>query len=268
MNKRKRKNTPFSLFSFQDIITGLCGIVIFLVIIMLIDIIENRNVEDFENTESNLNILIDTDILIDEIGKLRQELELLKEKNKNIIVNSKDEAPLEVQAEIQKEITEKEQEILAIYSQIEILKHKLQETKAINEAKEKNIKEMEETKRLLETKLSALKSEKWITLIPERGEAKEPIYLILSNDEVEILRPIKGNKSKKKYSFITQKKLLQKEILNYDITINSFVILVRPSGANIMKEVVEMISKFGFTYGRDPLEEDVEITVSDSLESN
>ncbi len=42
---RRKTGNPFSRFSFQDIITGLYGIMIFLVLIMLVDIITRRAAE-------------------------------------------------------------------------------------------------------------------------------------------------------------------------------------------------------------------------------
>lgn len=265
MKKKICRNSTFSLFSFQDIITGLCGIIIILVLIMLIDVITTR-----ENVKSNqqavdIHIVNDIEKLQKEIDELTNELEKLKEQTKNIIVNTQQQAPIEVQSELSKEISEKEKQLLALSSQIYVLKSELQKEREENEETLKNIRMMEETKRILESKLEALKKEKWITIIPERGESKEPVYLVLTNEKIEIFRPFKQKYGIKNYSFTSQKKDFKNEILNFDSTIHSFVILVRPSGARIMNEVVQIISNFGFTYGRDPLEEDVEIRLDNSL---
>ena len=42
----------------------------------------------------------------------------------------------------------------------------------------KKVREMEETRRILEGKIAALKNKKGVTLIPERGTFKSPVYII------------------------------------------------------------------------------------------
>ena len=72
--KHSRRSTPFSLFSFQDIITGLCGIMIFFVLIMILDLVMKREPTAVQSENQNIEIDDWTDELKMEIAALKNEL--------------------------------------------------------------------------------------------------------------------------------------------------------------------------------------------------
>ena len=94
--KRFNRNSPFSLFSFQDIITGLCGIIILFVLIMLVDLVMRRDASSSGARDEPVEVVDRTDELRNEIATLKQELAAVRELARSVIVATKDKAAPEV----------------------------------------------------------------------------------------------------------------------------------------------------------------------------
>lgn len=259
--KRFRRNTPFSLFSFQDIITGLCGIIILFVLIMLVDLVMKRDVSYHQDEQPPLEVEDNTDELRKEIASLKVELAKVKEAAKSVIVATKDKAAPEISAKLENDLSDKEREVAALLSQVLDLRTRVAAAAEADAANKKRVRDMEETRRLLENKLAALKDKKGVTLIPERGEFKAPVYLVLGRGGVEVLRPLKKI-YRQWYFFDDLKRGLSDELLKLDHTTHTVILLVRPSGIKKMQAVADIVRGMGLSYGRDPLEEDVEISLA------
>lgn len=259
--KRFRKNTPFSLFSFQDIITGLCGIVILFVLIMLVDLVVKRDAVTAHPEERNLELEDKTVELRKEIAALREELSAVKESVESVIVATKGKAAPEISAKLGKDLTEQERKVAALVSQVIDLRTRVAAAKDADDENKKKVREMEETRRLLENKLAGLKDKKGVTLIPERGEFKAPVYLVLGRGGVEMLRPLKKSTYRKWCFFDDIKDDLYGELVKLDHTTHTVILLVRPSGVKGMQTVADMVRGCGLSCGRDPLEEDVEVSL-------
>lgn len=259
--KRFRRNTPFSLFSFQDIITGLCGIIILFVLIMLVDLVVKRDPASSHSEEQNIELEDRTSELRKEITALKKELSAVKESVKSVIVATKDKAAPEVSAKLDKDLTEKERKVAALVSQVIDLRTRVAVAKDADDENKKKVREMEVTRRLLENKLVELENKKGVTLIPERGEFKAPVYLVLGRGGVEMLRPLKKATYRKWYFFNEIKDGLSAELIKLDYTTHTVILLVRPSGIKKMQVVADMVRGYGLSYGRDPLEEDVEVSL-------
>lgn len=259
--KRFRRNTPFSLFSFQDIITGLCGIIILFVLIMLVDLVVKRDSATSCSDEQNLELEDKTVELKREIAALKKELSAVKDDVKSVIVATKEKAAPEISAKLDKDLTEKERKVAALVSQVIDLRTRVAAAKDADDENKKKVREMEETRRLLENKLAALRDKKGVTLIPERGEFKAPVYLVLGRGGVELLRPLKRTTYRKWYFFDEIKEGLSKELVKLDYTTHTVILLVRPSGIKKMQAIADMVRGYGLSYGRDPLEEDVEVSL-------
>ena len=53
---------------------------------------------------------------------------------------------------------------------------------------------------------------------------------------------------------------MPRELEERDHTTHTVILLVRPSGVDMMGELSELVKGLGFSCGRDPLEEDVEVS--------
>lgn len=266
--RRFHKNTPFSLFSFQDIITGLCGIIILFVLIMLVDLIVNREQKNAHICDQPIEIEDRRDELIEEIEILRKELSISRKSVESVILESSDIIAPEVADKLGKDLSERERMVAALVSQVMDMRTRVALAEKADAKNREKIREMEEIRRILENKLAALKDKKGVTLIQERGEFKAPIYLVLGCGGVEVLRPLKNNNYRKWYPFDEIKRGLSNELINIDRTTHTIILLVRPSGVKEMQTIVNMVQGYGFSYGRDPLEEDVEVSLSKTNEGD
>ena len=228
---------------------------------MLVDLVVKRDPASFHSEEQNIELEDRTSELRKEIAALKKELAAGKESVKSVIVATKDKAAPEVSAKLDKELTEKERKVAALVSQVIDLRTRVAAAKDADDENKKKVREMEETRRLLENKLVELKNKKGVTLIPERGEFKAPVYLVLGRGGIEVLRPLKKTTYRKWYFFDEIKDGLSTELINLDYTTHTVILLVRPSGIKKMQGVADMVRGYGLSYGRDPLEEDVEVSL-------
>ena len=256
MRKRPRNN-PFSLFSFQDIITGLCGIMIFMVLVQVVGLVLDRELGDLE-LKSSINVDDNRETIKKEIIELEKRLNEVKRKSAKAVVAIKDKAkPGEVD-KLTKELTEKELIVAALVSQVHDLETQVEAAKKADAEDKAKVREMERTRRLLEQQIAGMKGRRGITLIPERGEFKLPVYMVCSWAGIEIYRPFE-KKPKVKVPPEEIETRLAQFLDELDHTTHSAVLLVRPTGVKCMDKAVKMLTDRSFTFGRDPLEENLEI---------
>ena len=260
---RGRQRARFSLFAFQDIVTGLCGVLILLVLTMVVDLADRRELEKAHSVSDVANEE-KTAALRKEIAELEKKLESARATARTAIVSVKDTAAPEDAARLTKEMTEKERELAALVTQMEDLRTRVEAAKEADARNRKKVREMEETRRALENRLAALKNRKGVTLIPERGSIKSPIYIVCGRGGVEVLRPLAKTVSRNWIAFDKMKDGLTDELAKLDHTIHTVVLLVRPSGVEQMDELANLVKSLGFSCGRDPLEEDVDVSLGET----
>ena len=256
MRRRKRVNTV-SLFAFQDIITGLCGIMIFMVLVQIVGLAFEglRDEWCFKPVVCSTESI---DVLKSEIKALEKELSTVKIKSSRAVLAIKDKARQEDVDKIKKQLTEKERVVAALISQVHDLETQVESAKKADAEDAAKVREMERTRRLLEQQIAGLKGRRGVTLIPERGEFKLPVYMICSWSGIEVQRPFeKVPKVNIAPDAVNGK--LDEYIAALDHTTHAVVLLVRPSGVKFMDQAVEILKNHSFTYGRDPLEENLEV---------
>ena len=193
-----------------------------------------------------------------EIARLERELASVKAKSAKAIVSAKDKAKAEDVEKVQKELTEKELVVAALVSQVHDLKTQVEASKKADAENRAKVQEMERTRRLLERQIADMKGRKGVTLIPERGSSKIPIYMVCSSSGLEIHSPFE-NRPKKKILTSDVERGLGDFLSELDHTTHCVVLLVRPSGVRVMDRAVEILKGNSFAYGRDPLTENDEI---------
>ncbi len=260
---RGRQRARFSLFAFQDIVTGLCGVLILLVLTMVVDLADRRELEKAPSVSEVTNEE-KAAALRKEIAELEKKLESARAAARTAIVSVKDTAAPEDAARLTKEMTEKERELAALVTQMEDLRTRVEAAKEVDARNRKKVREMEESRRALENRLAALKNRKGVTLIPERGSIKSPIYIVCGRGGVEVLRPLAKTVSRNWIAFDKMKDGLTDELAKLDHTIHTVVLLVRPSGVEQMDELANLVKSLGFSCGRDPLEEDVDVSLGET----
>ncbi len=260
---RRRQRTRFSLFAFQDIVTGLCGVLILLVLTMVVDLADRRELKR-EHRVPEVAIEEKTAAIRNEIVELKKKLGAARDAARKAIVSAKDAAAPEDALRLTKDMTEKERELAALVTQTEDLRTRVAAAKDADARNRKKVREMEETRRVLENRLSALKNRKGVTLIPERGSIRSPIYVVCGRGGVEVLRPLTKNVKRKWIPFGEMRDGVTDELLGLDHTVYTVVLLVRPSGVEKMNELASLVKGLGFSCGRDPLEEDADVSLGET----
>ena len=255
--RQNRRDNPFSLFSFQDIITGLCGIMIFVVLVQMAGLVLERRMDDSVIKSSDDSEKVRED-LKSEIAELELELNAVKAKAVKAVVISREKARPEDVAKVNDKLTERELIVAALVSQVHDLETQVEQTKKANADSAANVREMEHTRRLLEQQIADMKKRRGVTLIPERGEFKIPAYAVCSWAGLDVFRPFE-KKLRAQIPIDGLELKLEQYLEGLDHTTHVIVLLVRPSGVSVMNQVVAILKNGNFSFGRDPLEENVEI---------
>lgn len=259
---RKRSGgSPVSLFSFQDIITGLCGLLILFVLIMIIDLVVRRDAPDEtlpDSREQIEQVEAETEALRKELARIAQELAEARRK-RSLAVSD------EQLAKSEEVLSGKDRELANLLAEVKALETRLEKARDANEKSRKRLQEMELAKRNLEDSLAKLKRRNGITLIPERGNLKSPVYVVLGRDKAQVCAPL--DKNDRMVEVATRNgrfnDALEKALKRYDPSTHTVVVLVRPSGVEWMDLAVYAAKGLRFAVGRDPLEEDVELSFGD-----
>lgn len=259
MRRRSRQN-PLSLLSFQDIVTGMCGIMIFMVLLQILGLVVPPEAADY--TVGAGESSSEKGELQKEIRELEKRIEDVRSKSRSIVSAAKNAARPEDIGNYAEELagmTEREKIIAALVSQIHDLETQIEKAKDADAKNKARVKEMERTRRLLEQQIAAMKSKRGVTLIPERGESKIPFYVICSSDGLDIRRPLEKNAKDVMIRLQDISEKFGEFLYELDHTTHAAVLLVRPTGVKAMDTAVLMLQQNSFTYGRDPLEEGVDV---------
>jgi hypothetical protein len=252
---RHKSQNPFSLFSFQDIITGLCGIMIFLVLIMLVDIITRRAAESVPVME------------VSEVQRLEAEVASLEEKARTLLaaIRAKraaaaSDAPEETRHGAAAELADAEASARRTEAEGRNAAKAASDAAAANESAAEKVRMLEARATELEKRLEELKKQNRITLIPEEGFRKKPVYLVLSATDTELASPyLDGGRRTScgtgDEGFRTALAKLEK-LGTSDYCV---VLLVRPDSFDRMERIAFRLREAGFDVGRDPIGQNAEL---------
>lgn len=253
--RHRSTGSPFSLFSFQDIITGLCGIMIFLVLIMLVDIITRRAAESVPVME------------VSEVERLEKEVAALEEKAKTLLVairakraEAASDAPEEARHGAAAELADAEACARKAEAEGVIADKAASEAATANASASEKVRMLEARATVLEKRLEELRKQNRITLIPEEGFRKKPVYLVLSATDTELASPYLdgGRRNPCGAGEAGFQKALS--ILN-KLSIHDYcvVLLVRPDSFDRMERIALQLRERGFDVGRDPIGQNAEL---------
>ena len=260
--KRRSASSPISLFSFQDIITGLCGLLILFVLIMVIDLVIRRDGPPPPPEPDRPMAEIQTEIadLRETLDNMRRQVEEMRRKLS--VALSREKAD-----EARKDLSEKDRELSNLLAETKELETRLGKALDAKAKSAEKLKEMELARRNLEDSLDRLRKRNGITLIPERGYAKSPVFVVLGRGEVTVTAPLDASPRRNTFPENRLGEGLLQALSGFRPTTHSVVLIVRPSGVNAMDRAVELVKELGFSFGRDPLEEDKEISFGDGTEA-
>ncbi len=246
---RRKTGNPFSLFSFQDIITGLCGIMIFLVLIMLVDIITRRAAESAPVMEGS------------EVARLENEIAELEEKAKTLLASIRSkrsvaasDAPDEIRHGAASELAEAEARARKAEAEGRNADKDAAKAASASASAAETVRKLEARATELEKRLEELKKQNRITLIPEEGFRKKPVYLVLSATETEVASPYIED-GKRTLCGAGEEGFQKALAFLGKLSVHDYcvVLLVRPDSFDRMERIAFRLREEGFDVGRDPI---------------
>ena len=260
--KRRSASSPISLFSFQDIITGLCGLLILFVLIMVIDLVVRRDGSPPPPPEPDRPV---TELQA-EIANLQEQLAALR----HVVAEKRSRLNLSLSKakaeDARKQLSEKDREISNLLAESLELQTRLEKALDARAKSAEKLKEMELARRNLEDSLSKLKKRNGVTLIPERGNLKSPVFVVLGRGKIVVSAPLDENDRTVEFAEDRLGEGLAQALSGYGKDTHTVVLLVRPSGLRLLDRAFEKAKSLGFACGRDPLEENMEVSFGSGRE--
>ncbi len=251
--RRKSDEAPLSLFSLQDIITCLCGIMILLVLLLALHVSANRDkAKDLQSEKQSEfdRAAIEAKQLEDKRNELAQRLRERVEALQNIAVGTVSHIQLE---ETERNKTRENEGVLATCeAEIARLNDESVSLAAI-------IREETELRNETQAQLDVVQSElekrrtRTVALLPDDGMLKRPLLVQCSSNRVVVLRlseppQFSWAPSEAAEQFISLTRKL-------DRSRDYFVIFMKPSGVEMAQKLIFVAGRAGFDVGYDALEE-------------
>ena len=254
MSRRNREDgtPPISLFAFQDLISTLSGVFIFLVLFMAVDVAMRKNVHARSGRPGdNTAVIAQKRRLVDE---LKRDVDAL-----NKALNATVSQDVVVLA---RDVTARAKERDALQARVqslngsrECLEQQVQAAQQEKARKDRDIQPLREE--LLQLRAAHAKAieESKIFFIPEAGSPKTPVLLECSGTSVRV-----GfiDRDDKPLVFETNARGIsecEKFLHQFSATREYFVFMVKPSSVSYYSGLVANAIDAGFDAGYDALEE-------------
>ena len=229
MGKRKSSSVPVSLFSFQDIITSICGIVILLVLMFAIEL--SRQKASSSGQEKPGGPVDQTPTITNTINKLNS-LKGVLDKTRRDKINK---GTYEYFKELEEQLT----------NQLGVLGVEKNETEELTRALTNLIAQCKD----LEKKVDETSEEEIVTFIPGKG-SKDPVLVECSGTNISV----KG-KHAKNFDASDRQSALRFLTESLNKSSECLVLMTKPSSVDYAYGFAQELGQGGFTVGWDALEE-------------
>ena len=286
---KKGRATGMSLFSFQDIIMSVMGILLLITLLLTLFLVTpseasfgkgkiigqleaqlvtaEKNGEDLESAISSLQIAISQMATAPNTNQLLAELALTK---KSLASKSNELIQLEQKVVKAQEAQEKEIENLGLNKlkqQVEDLQVKSESLKISSSQQEAAIEQQKQQIQAIQENLNTLiKDANKLWLIPslEKG-GREPIIVTVSGSGIEIDR-FNRPEDKKKFPENRSLDALNNELKPLSPAKDYVLFYIRPSGVDLYAKLKDLATDKGLQVGSDAVGEKTEIEFTRDLE--
>jgi hypothetical protein len=250
MSKRRRgSDDPVSLFSFQDIITTLSGVLILLVLIMAIQIAAQKAVSAKSTVEES------NDPLKERIDRLAVDLAKVRELSRNARPDAVQQARemIAKESELATRNTDLDAATRELNKLQELLKNRMQLLGTKGQQAAALAEDLEKT---LEYNAD-MRVKNNVYFIPEVGFQKTPVLLqcVDSGYTVGILGDPKSVVTIKAGALLASR--LRRHLGGLDQARHHIVLLVKPSGSASYDDAVEAVKQARFDFGSEPIGETI-----------
>ncbi|MEC7883702.1 MAG: hypothetical protein VYB35_12460 [Verrucomicrobiota bacterium] len=286
---KKGRATGMSLFSFQDIIMSVMGILLLITLLLTLFLVTpseasfgkgkiigqleaqlvtaEKNGEDLESAISSLQIAISQMATAPNTNQLLAELALTK---KSLTSKSNELIQLEQKVVKAQEAQEKEIEKLGLNKlkqQVEDLQVKSESLKISSSQQEAAIEQQKQQIQAIQENLNTLiKDANKLWLIPslEKG-GREPIIVTVSGSGIEIDR-FNRPEDKKKFPENRSLEALNMELKPLSPAKDYVLFYIRPSGVDLYAKLKDLATDKGLQVGSDAVGEKTEMEFTRDLE--
>ncbi len=263
MASRRGGAPPISLFSFQDIITSVTGIMVLITLLMSIELVQrNSKQPPIQTSTAHVDQLRST------IAEAQAEIEQLRARQQ-----SSDKVLREAVVVSQFQLREESRELERLLERLETdavdLKLQIRDTllreenaQKIQNNEQRLVDELTNKLQELQSLIDKLIKENRVIYNPAKGNSKTAWLVEISSTRI-MTAPLDNAASIRVFGQTTRQAEFLTWAKNRDHRQEYFVLLIKPSGIDHFLELQEKLAKHGFDLGFDLLAEDQTAIVPD-----
>ena len=260
MSRRGRSKSPFSLFSFQDIITSVTGIIILLMLILAVELVQRKT---RGGAETRREVYKD---VREALATASTELAALQTGGKQELAVIEQAAGV-VPEQMRLDQSETEQQLARLKREGEELERRQarvrdEEKRALSRSFERGKDREELQQREVEldstrAKIHALREQNRLIFNQTSGTGKTPWLVDISGQRFVVGKlPQQNNADPPRGTVYADSAPLLRFVRSCDRQSEYFVLLVRPSGINAFVELLDAMQNMGFELGFDVIGHD------------
>ena len=262
MPRKRGGGNPISLFSFQDVMMSVMGILILVTLLMALQL--TGSVAAVSAVAAADLDDVDDPVDIEEKSRLQTQADRLAREIEEVTRKLEKEALLSVD---QREVARGLQEVIAEkHRRIRELQQRVRAARQSAESGEEDDKVLDRRLILLRQEANRLRGEladarlnPKLTYIVQRGEGKSPMIVELRGDRIGVGVP--QDQGAAAWFRANDQELLIRQFTAWmesrDAESEYFVVILKPSGMEMYGRLLEAIRKAGFDAGTDYVEEKI-----------
>jgi len=264
MLRRKQQTLPFSLFSFQDIITSVTGIILLMTLLLTLELVQRHSTATAQADDAPTR---DLQQEIANAEKVREELEAqLRQREKELLeaASMSPQQLADLQNNLERELRQLEAEIQRLGQQnasMDVKKNNWKARKFVRADEQEKLDELRSKKEQMQKELELLKDSNRMIYNPSKGSAKAAWLVDISDSTIFVARA--GEQSRPLRFEQRNDSSEVKRFLDWATSRSSasefFVLLVHPSGVVAFYEIREKLRSSGFDFGFDLIGKDVTV---------
>lgn len=262
MSSRKKNANPFTLFSFQDIITSVMGIILLSALLLAVELTRRT----ISSPSAAVHVAVDAieaslQTAQDDTAELQKQFDALTEDAQRVAETTIPELP-QREAVASEQVRRLQAELASLIQAVSSRRKERDRVQAQLFDRRDDVKQLEELEQenaQSEAELTALTASKRMLFNAAPGTAKTP--WVIDYSETKLLvgpLPKPETASTSPLEFSSASKLLD-YCDSLSPTNDYFLLMIRPSGAHSYDAVVDKLRSRGFDLGFDLLGEDQEV---------
>lgn len=255
MARKRREGLSISFFSFQDIMTSLSGIMIFIVLLLVLDIttVAVSQPRLVEEKSSRNEILSETKRLRSEVARIQSEIQTVELKSQQLA--DADPNAIKVQIAESEKTVQRLESKLTFRDDVQKQKgHQLKTVKRKVRTIDSEIVKLAQTLRKLQSK-----TKRSVVFALEDRDLHRNVILVECSAAEMLVKPLDSEAVPLVISErdpALRKKALATAIAAFPVHNHDFLVVIKPSAFTYSEEIVYFIKDMGYRVGSEPLEEE------------